>query len=72
MALTLPAPCPFCSELVQAGDVWDVDHAVPRSADPARVWDPANLRPAHARCNRAAGARLAVEAGRLGRVDRTW
>ena len=63
IAATLPAPCPFCGRLVKLGQAWDVDHATPRihgGTDTA-----GNLRPAHAACNRAAGARL-------GRGLRRW
>ena len=60
--------CPFCRRPVMAWQRWDVDHAQPQTFDRADVhtFNVENLRPAHARCNRAAGAKLGnrMRAGR--------
>lgn len=53
-AATLPAPCTVCGDLVQPWADWHLDHRVPVSRGGA-VIDPANLGPAHARCNRRKG-----------------
>jgi len=50
--------CPFCGRAIHPGRPWDIDHRIPLDVDPRGLWDRANMRPAHARCNRAAGARL--------------
>lgn len=49
--------CPFCGLPIVPGQKWDIDHRVPRRhLDPAQLYDRALLRPAHASCNRRAGA----------------
>jgi hypothetical protein len=50
-----PILCPFCDEPILPGEDFDIDHATPR-ADGGAIFDPSNLRPSHASCNRAAGA----------------
>ena len=50
VAANLPAPCTVCGDMVQPWDRWHLDHRVPISKGGA-VLDPANLGPAHARCN---------------------
>lgn len=54
IALTLPAPCHHCHQPVTWDQAWDVDHDPPLSVAPEQ----ARAYPAHARCNRSAGARL--------------
>jgi 5-methylcytosine-specific restriction endonuclease McrA len=49
--------CSHCGRLIHTGQDWDLDHVVPR-ADGGPEWRAANIRPAHASCNRAAGARM--------------
>lgn len=72
-ALRLPLPCPRCGRPVHAqpADGWDLGHQTPRALDSSRTWDPANLRPEHASCNRAAGARMTNRA-RRGGVTPGW
>lgn len=53
IAATLPQPCVRCGHDVNREDRWDVDHV------PALALDPdAPAYPAHATCNRSAGATL--------------
>jgi 5-methylcytosine-specific restriction endonuclease McrA len=47
--------CHLCGRDITAGQAWDVDHLVPRSMGGTDAL--ANLRPAHARCNRSRGAK---------------
>lgn len=58
LAATLPRPCPHCGQDVRPDDAWDVDHLDPVVHHPEAVVDVARLAPAHASCNRAAGAQL--------------
>lgn len=37
------------------------DHVIPVSVDPSKALDPANLRPAHRRCNGSRGNRMSVK-----------
>ena len=56
LARTLPAPCSVCGQIVTTDQAWDVDHIEPR-AEGGAVWDYRNCAIAHAKCNRARGAR---------------
>lgn len=47
------APCPYCHRPMLRGQQLDADHATPRA-----LGGGGGLRWAHARCNRAEGARL--------------
>lgn len=49
--------CPFCGAPIERGQRWDLDHQVPVDIDPESILDESLIRPAHSRCNRAAGAR---------------
>ena len=42
-----------------------VQHVIPQSVDPLRIWDPMNWEPAHLRCNKEAGASLPPSPHRL-------
>lgn len=53
----LPLPCSRCPFEVYPDQRWHVDHLVERALD--GTDDLTNLWPAHARCNEAAGGRLA-------------
>lgn len=72
VAATLPAPCTRCALPVDGTVPWDVDH-VQALAEGGALWDPTNHGPAHARCNRAAGARMGNyrRSGRGRRLPRT-
>lgn len=50
----LPLPCTKCGVDVQRTDTWDVDHITARID--GGTDHPSNLGPAHASCNRSAGA----------------
>jgi 5-methylcytosine-specific restriction endonuclease McrA len=65
-AATLPAVCPYCRQTVTAADDWDLSHIVAHSQGGPAV--PGNLVPAHRRCNRGEGYRLAREAARRRRI----
>jgi hypothetical protein len=56
-AARLPLPCPRCGALVTADQNWHLDHTDARAEGGAD----ADARPAHARCNLAAGAKLGNE-----------
>lgn len=53
-------PCSKCRKPVTTQHRWQVDHLVPRALG-GDLTDPANQWPAHARCNEAAGTRLAQQ-----------
>ena len=42
-----------------------VQHVIPQSVDPLRIWDPMNWEPAHLRCNKEAGASLPPSLGEV-------
>ena len=52
--------CWLCNEPIRVGQAWDIDHVTPRSAGGSDHL--ANLRPAHAGCNRGRGNRPAAPA----------
>ena len=51
--------CHFCGRMILPGQRWDVDH-LEAHANGGAEWDLANLRPAHASCNRREGQKLAM------------
>jgi len=59
----LGLPCALCGQPIDYTlasddpDAFTVDHRIPRSARPDLAWDPGNLQPAHARCNKRRGDR---------------
>lgn len=53
-AQQLPLACPYCGLMIQPGEQFDLDHAVPRELG----GQDDQVRPAHPKCNRAAGGRL--------------
>jgi 5-methylcytosine-specific restriction endonuclease McrA len=69
-------PCWLCGQPIDYRLTWpdpasfSVDHAVPRSVDLRLAEDPANLRPAHLRCNTSRGPRTPKPA--LGTTSRPW
>lgn len=50
--------CWLCGQAIRPGQAWDVDHVIPRSEGGSDAL--ANLRPAHASCNRSRGRKQAV------------
>lgn len=50
------ACCRKCGGAVTPGQLWDVDHIVPRDVAPHLTDDPTNWAVAHRYCNRRAGA----------------
>lgn len=56
--------CHRCNTAIDVDDDWDIDHKVPIAVDPDLEFDPTNLAPSHARCNRQHGARLGVKVKR--------
>lgn len=71
VAARLPAPCTRCGLDVDGSTAWDVDH-VQALAQGGSVWDPSNHGPAHAACNRSAGATMGnhLRSGRGRRLPR--
>ena len=71
VAARLPAPCTRCPDLVDGTTAWDVDHVHPLAQGGA-LWDPTNHGPAHAACNRSAGATMGnhLRSGRGRRLPR--
>ncbi len=57
IAAMLPAPCGLCGATVQPHHAWQVDHRIPLALG-GEPYALDNIRPAHARCNSRAGARL--------------
>jgi hypothetical protein len=49
-------PCPRCHRDIQPWHAWDVGHVLSKHRYPWLMWEPTNLRPEHARCNRRDGA----------------
>jgi 5-methylcytosine-specific restriction endonuclease McrA len=70
------APCWLCGQPIDytlpAGhpQAFTVDHVQPRSQRPDLAEDPANLRAAHAKCNKARGT--AAPRHGLGAQSRAW
>ena len=54
VAANLPLACTVCRDMVQPWDRWQLDHITPLSKG-GQPLDPANLGPAHARCNMRKG-----------------
>jgi 5-methylcytosine-specific restriction endonuclease McrA len=52
------------------GDAWEADHYLPVDEHPELEYDLGNIRPSHARCNRARGKRAGVDL--LGTPSRVW
>ena len=48
--------CGICGDAIDASSKWDVDHVVPLSKGGIHAYS--NVQAAHARCNRAKGAKL--------------
>lgn len=74
-ATRLPVPCSKCGRDVEPDQPWHLDHLDARAIAPQRTWDPANLWPAHKRCNERDGGRMGAQrrwakAGRRPSVDR--
>ncbi len=59
VAATRPAVCEKCGQVINPGDLWELDHRIPRSRGGTN--DLSNLRPLHRRCNRQGTSRLAWE-----------
>ena len=74
------APCVWCGAPIdyllgpykRGGDVmaWSPEHVRPRSRWPELALDPANIAPAHFRCNAARQDRAGLTS--LGRPSRRW
>lgn len=75
------APCWICRQRIdysirnQRGerpnpDAFEADHLYPRATHPELALDPANLRPAHIRCNRSRGKNIVTDD--LGPLSRPW
>jgi hypothetical protein len=68
-AARLPLPCPYCGHPVETWQAWDLDHyELPRAH--GGTYD--RLRPAHARCNRMAGAAIRRGVGVTAPPSRAW
>src|SRR3954466_3669485 len=63
----LPYPCARCGEVINPGDLWDLDHLKPL----ALGGTDDTARPAHVRCNRRHGSQLgaALRGGRVTAAD---
>jgi len=71
------APCWICGQPIDysvkrssTDDAWEGDHRFPRSTHPELADEPANILPAHRRCNRARQAKAGVT--QLGTRSRDW
>ena len=71
VAAHLPLPCTVCTDPVQPWQRWHLEHIVPLSKGGARL-DPANLGPAHARCNTRKGGSYSLERARIVKASRDW
>lgn len=68
----LPMPCSKCGRPVHDWQPWDIDHLVPRHVAPWLTWERSNMAPAHARCNRGDGGRIASRRRHGERPSRAW
>jgi 5-methylcytosine-specific restriction endonuclease McrA len=59
----LRLPCALCGQPIDYdlprddAEAFTIDHRIPRSQRPDLAWDPSNLQPAHAKCNKRRGNR---------------
>ena len=69
------APCWLCNQQIDyraapmSPDAWEPDHVLPVIDHPELAFDPGNIRPAHASCNRSRGSGKAVG---IGHTTRNW
>lgn len=70
------APCWICGQPIDyraapgSPDAWEPDHVQPVALRPELAFDPGNIRPAHASCNRSRGANRGAPS--IGSPSRDW
>ena len=70
------AACWICGQPIDyraapgSPDAWEPDHVQPVATHPELAYDPGNIRPSHANCNRSRGSKRGTPS--LGAPSRTW